>query len=104
MILKSPRDLRDGVLRRLSIKKRTCVLVTDGFLSVLSQVLYYYFATSARTEGLIHFLRKIKSPKIFLIDEFLSINTINMNELKKLGSIIYVSQDVAYNRYGFEIT
>jgi hypothetical protein len=36
-----------------------------------------------------------------LIDEFLSINTVNLKKLKNLGSIIYVSQDVAYNRYGF---
>jgi hypothetical protein len=101
MPLKSPRNLRDGMIRRLSIKQRPYVLVTNGFLSVLSQVLHYYFATSSHTDGLIHFLRRMKSPKIFLIDEFLSINTINLNELKKLGSIIYVSQDVAYNRYGF---
>jgi hypothetical protein len=101
MPLKSPRNLRDGVLRRLSIKQGKYVLVTDGFFSVLSQVLHYYFATSSRTDGLIPFLRRMKSPKIFLIDEFLSINTINLDELKKLGRIIYVSQDVAYNRYGF---
>ncbi len=47
------------------------------------------------------FLRRMKSSKIFLIDEFSSINTMNLNELKALGIIIYVSQDVAYNRYGF---
>jgi hypothetical protein len=101
MPLKSPRNFRDGMIRRLSIRQRPYVLVTEGFLSVLSQVLHYYFATSSRTDGLIRFLRKMKSPKIFLIDEYLSINTVNLKDLKKLGCIIYVSQDVAYNRYGF---
>ena len=101
MPLKSPRNLRDGVLRRLSFEQSSYVLVTQGFLSVLSQVLHYYFATSSRTDGLMRFLRRMKSSKIFLIDEFSSINTVNLNELKALGIIIYVSQDVAYNRYGF---
>lgn len=101
MMLRSPRDLHDGMLRRLFNRRRPHVLINEGFLSILSQVLYYYFATSARTDGLIRFLRRLKSPKIFLIDEFWSINTVNLKKLKNLGSIIYVSQDVAYNRYGF---
>ena len=78
------------------------MLINDGFLSILSQVLYYYFATSARTEGLMRFFRRLKTPKIFLIDEFWSIKTVNMQELKNLGRIIYVSQDIASNRYGFQ--
>jgi len=101
MMLKSPRDLRDGMLKRLFGRRRAHVLFNEGFLSILSQALYYYFATSARTDGIIRFLRKLESPKIFLIDEFWSINTVNLKKLKNLGSIIYVSQDVAYNRYGF---
>jgi hypothetical protein len=101
MIVKSPRDLRDGMLRRLSNRQRPFVLINEGFLSVLSQVLHYYFATSSRTDGLICFLRKFKSSKIFLIDEFLSTNTVNLKKIKSLGRIIYVSQDVAFNRYGF---
>ena len=101
MMLKSPRDLRDGMLKRLFGRRRAHVLFNEGFLSILSQALYYYFATSARTDGIIRFLRKLESPKIFLIDEFWSINTVNLKKLKHLGSIIYVSQDVAYNRYGF---
>jgi hypothetical protein len=101
MPLKSPRDLRDGIIRRLSAKQMPYVLVTEGFLSVLSQVLHYYFATSSRTDRFIPFLRRMKSPKIFLIDEFSSINMINLKDIKNLGRIIYVSQDVAYNRYGF---
>ena len=100
-ILKNPRALRDGMLRRLSGRRSAHLLSDEGFLSVLSQVLYYYFATSARTNGIMRFLKRIDSPKIFLIDEFWSINTINLKKLKQLGSIIYVSQDVACNRYGF---
>jgi hypothetical protein len=98
MVLNSPRDLRDGMLRRLSNGKSVHVLISDGFLSALSQALYYYFATPARTDGIMRFLMRLKSAKIFLIDEFCSINTMNLKKLKRLGPIIYVSQDVGYNR------
>ena len=101
MMLKSPKDLHDGILRRLFHRRRDRVLINEGFLSVLSQVLYQYFARSARTGGLIRFLKRLKSPKIFLIDEFLSLNVVNLKVLKDLGPIIYVSQDLAYNRFGF---
>ena len=100
-MLKSPRDLHDGMLRRLFSRQRAHVLIDEGFLSVLSEVLHFYFATSARTDGIIRFLRRLKSPKIFLIDEYWSINTLNLKKVKPLGIFIYVSQDVAYNRYGF---
>jgi hypothetical protein len=60
----------------------------------------YYFASSARTDGIIRFLRKSNSP-IFLIDEFSSLRLVNLKMLRRLGPIIYVSQDLAYNRYGF---
>jgi hypothetical protein len=101
MMLKSPKDLHDGILRRLFHRRRENVLINKGFLSVLSQALYQYFARSARTDGLIRFLRKLNSPKIFLVDEFLSLNSVNLKMLKCLGPIIYVSQDLAYNRFGF---
>ena len=101
MMLQSPKDLRDGLLIRLFHRRREHVLINEGFLSVLSQALYQYFARSARTDGLIRFLRKLNSPKIFLIDEFWSLNSVNLKELKDLGLIIYVSQDLAHNRFGF---
>jgi len=101
MMLQSPNDLHDGLLSRLFHRRREHMLVKEGFLSVLSQALYQYFARSARTDGLIRFLRKLNSPKIFLIDEFSSLNSVNLKELKDLGLIIYVSQDVAHNRFGF---
>jgi len=102
MLLKSPKDLRDGLLRRLFNRKRQKPLINEGFLSVLSNSLYQYFAKSARTKNLIPFLRKMNSPKIFLIDEFWSLNTVNLKELKGLGRIVYISQDLASNRFGFE--
>jgi hypothetical protein len=101
MILKSPKDLRDGLLRRLLHRKRERTLIKEGFLSILSDALYQYFAKSARTGRIVNFLRKVKSPKIFLVDEFWSLNMIRLNFLKSLGFIIYVSQDLAYNRYGY---
>lgn len=102
MMLKSPKDLQYGILRRLFHRRRENVIIKEGFLSVLSEVLYQYFARSARTGGLIRFLRKLNSPKIFLVDEFLSLKSVNLKMLKDLGPIIYVSQDLAYNRFGFE--
>ncbi len=102
MMLKSPRDLRDGILRRLFSRPRAQVLFNEGFLSILSQALYYYFATQSRTDSLIRFLKGLGAPRAFLIDEFLSINTVNLKKLKQLGVIIYVSQDIAQNRYGFK--
>ncbi len=99
MILKSPKDLHDGILGRLFHRRRARVLINEGFLSVLSRALYLYFARSARTEGLVSFLRKSNSPKIFLIDEFASLNSVNLKMLRHLGPIIYVSQDVAYNHF-----
>lgn len=101
MFLQSPKDLHDGLLRRFFHRKKKHVLINDGFISVLSQSLYQYFARSARNEGLIQYLKKLDSPKIFLVDEFWSLNSINLKELKDLGTIIYVSQDLAYNRFGF---
>jgi hypothetical protein len=101
MMLKSPKDLHDGALRRFFHRRGARELVNEGFLSVLSQALYHYFARSARTDGLIRLLRKLSSPKIFLVDEFVSLNSVNLKMLKTLGPIIYVSQDLAYNRFGF---
>jgi hypothetical protein len=102
MLLKSPHDLRDGMLSRLFGRHRAHVVVNEGFLSVLSEAMYYYFATSARKDGIMQFLGRLKDPKIFLIDEFWSINVLNLKKLKNLGSIIYVSQDFVQNRYGFQ--
>jgi hypothetical protein len=76
-------------------------LLVEGFLSGLSQALGEYFDKPARTNVLINFLRKLNSPKIFLIDEYVSIRIVNLKILKLLGSIVYVSQDVAYDHFNF---
>ncbi len=101
ILLKSPKDLGTGLLSRLFNKPRSRTLIGNGFLSILSQALYHYFASSARANDVVGYLKKDKSPKILLIDEFLSIKTVNLKLLDCLGRIIYVSQDVASDRYGF---
>ena len=46
-------------------------------------------------------MRNERSPKIFLVDEFLSINTVKLKALAQLGPIVYVSQDLACQRYSY---
>jgi glycosyltransferase involved in cell wall biosynthesis len=100
-LLKSFKDYRDGLMFRLSLQKRKHVLTGQGFLTTLSRVLYLHFGTSARANRLLYLLKKMNSPSIFLIDEFLSLNCLDLKRLRHLGSIIYVSSDVAYKRFGF---
>jgi len=101
MLVKSPKNMRDGLLKRLLRTKSSNVLLVEGFLSGLSQALGEYFDKPARTNVLINFLRKLNSPKIFLIDEYVSIRNVNLKILRLLGSIVYVSQDVAYDHFNF---
>ena len=101
MILKSPKDFRNGIMVRLSLLKRKQLLITEGFLSTLSHTLFLFFGSSAQSNRLICVLNKLCSPKIFLIDEFLSLKCLDLKKLKILGPILYVSQDIAYNRFGF---
>ena len=101
MILKSPKDLRTGLLVRLSLMKRKHMLTDQGFLSLLSRSLYLRYGTSARAGRLMRLLNKLTSPKVFLVDEFLSLSCLNLKKLRLLGPIIYVSQDISYNRFGF---
>jgi hypothetical protein len=102
MVVKSPKNIRDGLLRRLFLSKNSNVLLVEGFLSSLSQALSEYFEKPARTIAFMTFLSKLNSPKIFLIDEYASISIVNLKMLKLFGSIVYVSQDVAYNHFNFE--
>ena len=101
MLLKSPQDLREGLIRRLLNVNNQNKIVTKGFLSVLSAALYQYLGRSGRTDRLITFLRKLNLPMIFIIDEFWSLNSVRLKDLKDMGMIIYVSQDIAYNRYNY---
>jgi hypothetical protein len=101
LILLDPQDLRDRVIQRLTHRYRSHELwMKKGFLSILSFVLHFYYAYS-KTETLEHFLNQNKSPKIFLIDEYKSINLVDLKMLKRMGSIVYISQDFAYNHFSF---
>ena len=101
LMLKSPKDLHDRILRRILKIDRADSFVTNGFISVLSDILDQYFATTARSHYIMPFLRDMSSSKIFLIDEFMSIRTLDLKLLKQLGAVIYVSQDVVSERYNF---
>jgi hypothetical protein len=97
-LLKSPKDLHDVAINRITKKKTTSE--SRGFATILSQALYQYLARSGRTDCLIGFLGQIDKPKIFLVDEFFSINSVKIEKLKNLGQIIYVSSDLASDFYG----
>jgi hypothetical protein len=101
LMLRSPDEFRNALLRRLSFTKPKHVLIRNGFLSMLRETLYLHFGNSVRSSMLMDYLRKLDSPRFFLIDEFVSLNCLDLRALKRLGSIIYVSQDIAYNRYDF---
>lgn len=102
MFFKSPKDFGNGLMIRLFSAKRRNTLNNKGFLSTLSNTLYLRFGTKTQDKNLMNFLRKINnSPKVFIIDEFVSLRCLDIKKLKMLGSLIYVSQDVAYDRFGF---
>ena len=101
MAIKSPNDIRDGIIRRLLRRNVDRALINSGFFSTISDVLYNFFGTSSVSTYLMSYLTKVKDPKLFVIDEFISLKTLNLKKLKKRGPIIYVSQDIAYTRYGF---
>ena len=93
-LLKSPKDFRDGLMARFFFKRRRQVILTEkGFLLISSRVLYLFFGSSARTDKVMLKLKQQNSPMIFLVDEFLSLNCLNLEKLSKMGSIVYVSQD-----------
>lgn len=101
MLLKTSQDIHDGIIRRLTKKNSPKIIIKGSVFAVITQALYQYFARSARTYGIKQFLKKLDSPKIFLIDEFWSLNSVNLKMLKQLGPIIYVSQDLACDALGF---
>ena len=101
IMLKSPRDLHNKFSRRFFKREVPYSLVTAGFISVLSKTLNHYFAASARSDRLMPFLKEINSKRVFIIDEFTSIKTLDLKLLKQLGLVIYVSQDVANENFDF---
>lgn len=102
MMLKSPKDLHDGILRRLFKRKLEYAFISESFIFGLSKTLYEYFATTSRSDRIMPYLRNMNSPKIFLVDEFISIKTLNLKLLRQMGLVIYVSQDVASEHFDFE--
>lgn len=101
MFVKSPHDLYNSVMTRLFHRRLPQVLVQNGFFSVFSQVLAYQFARSGKPNNLMSYLKEVESPKVFLIDEFVSIRIVDLKRLKEMGPIAYVSQDIAHTRFGF---
>ena len=98
-VFKTPTNIHDDLIRRL-MSRPPFIAEKRSSLFWILQVLGQYAAKSARTSRILQFLQKNKSPKIFLIDEFFSIRLFNLKKLKKLGHIIYVSSDLAYDYYG----
>ncbi len=102
MLLKSPLDFRDGLMFRFFAKKRENTLTGHGLFSTISNILYLLLGSSAQNNNFMSYLsRQGHLCKVFLIDEFVSIKCLNIINLHRLGPIIYVSQDVAHNRFGF---
>lgn len=102
IFLKSPKDLHDRILKRLFKRDLGNTIVTEGFISVIHKTLNHYFSATARSGKIMLFLKNIDSPKIFIIDEFISIKTLDLKLLKQMGSIIFVSQDVANENFDFQ--
>ncbi len=98
--LKSPKDLHDGFVRRLTNGKLEGRIRAGGFVTTLFNVLYQYFGRSSKSDGLKELLERSSSKKIFLVDEFFSLKTVDLRLLQKFGSVIYVTSDVARDFYG----
>jgi hypothetical protein len=100
-VLQSPEAFRETIERRLMHKKPEISMSRTGFVSSVGKVFLNYFATTARSDKLTMILQDNKSLKVFLIDEYMSINTLDLGLLKKIGHIIYVSQDVPSEVFDF---
>lgn len=98
-VIKNPIDIRNGLIRRFA-KQKKLQSTHKGSLNIFSQVLYQYFGRKARTSNLMRFLTKINEPLVFIIDEFFSLTCVDINALKALGCVIYVSSDTASDFYG----
>lgn len=101
MLVKDPKDIRNGLMARLSLRKRMNLLTEEGLLSTLSRTFSLYFGSSGQINNFMNYLGTINCSKTFLIDEFVSLRCLDLKKLKTMGSLIYVSQDIAYKRFGF---
>ena len=98
--LKSPKDLHDGLIRRITKGKLESRVRAEGFVTTLFNVIYQYFGRSSKSDRLEELLERSNSKIIFLIDEFFSLKTVDLRLLKKFGPVIYVTSDVARDFYG----
>ncbi len=99
LLIMKPGDLYKEIAGRL-LNRNVSSTVKINFLYVLSQSLSQLFAKSSKKKGLVHFLEKQSSQKIFLIDEFFSLRVVSVKELRNLGFMIYVSSDLGYDFFG----
>jgi hypothetical protein len=99
MIFKSPKDLVAGITRRIHKKPPLPLIRHGGYLSVISQALYQFFVRRSKAKEIINYLKNQKIPKIFVVDEFFSLRTIDLKTIKNLGKVIYISSDFAYDFY-----
>jgi hypothetical protein len=65
MLVKSPRNMRDGLLRRFYRRKNSNALFMEGFFSVLAHALGEYFDKPTRKKNLMRFLTRLDLPKSF---------------------------------------
>lgn len=97
---KSPKDLHDGMIRRFTKRKLESRIRAGGFVTTLFNVIFQYFGRSSKSDRLTELLERLDQKKIFLIDEFFSLKTVNLQLLQKFGSVIYITSDVARDFYG----
>jgi hypothetical protein len=103
MLIKSPKDLVYGLIRRIRKLKQVSQIRAGGFLSIVSQSLYQYWVRQSQEKTLLNFLNKNNVPTIFIIDEFFSLKTINLEHIINFGKTIYISSDFAQDFYSDNI-
>jgi hypothetical protein len=99
--LTSPEDFRNAIIRRISNNIAVTMVQLD-FVSAILRALKTYFVRASRIKNLTSFLENTMSQKVFLIDEYMSIKTIDPKYLKKNGFLIYVSQDIPSEVFDFD--
>lgn len=99
MILKSPKDLCEGLIRRIKRREPLSFIRHGGSLTVLSQAIYQRWVRRSEENCVFDYINKIRNPIIFVIDEFFSLRMLNIDRLKSHGQIVYISSDFAYDFY-----
>ena len=65
MMLKSPKELYEGLMRRFFRRKLKYTLVSEGFISEISLSLSQFFASAGRSEKIISFFKNRKLRQFF---------------------------------------